>query len=61
MQDSQLKTYLDYLTKGVLPDDSKTARTIILESPDYVVDGGVLYHLYYPRGKGHKWIELSNS
>ena len=52
--DPKLQPLFNYLQNDILPEDSKLARTIVAESPDYVLDNGVLYHLYYPRGKGHK-------
>ena len=39
---------------GKLPDDDKLARQVTIESNDYIVDNDILYHLYYPRGKGHR-------
>ena len=52
--DIVLQKYINYLKNGTIPDDDKTARTIVIESADYILDNGILYHLYYPRGKGHK-------
>ena len=52
--DPVLQKYINYLKNGTLSDDDKIARTVVLESADYVLDQGILYHLYYPRGKGHK-------
>ncbi len=52
--DSQLKQIIDYLRSGKLPDDDTDARHIILESQDYIIEHDVLYHLFYPRGKGPK-------
>jgi RNase H-like domain found in reverse transcriptase/Integrase zinc binding domain len=40
-----------YLSNGQLPDDDKVARKIILQAPDFVLENGVLYHLYSPRTK----------
>ena len=37
-----------------LPPDDKLARQLIFESQDYVMDNGLLFHLYYPRGPGHR-------
>ena len=54
INDTQLRPIIDYLTSGVLPEDDKAARRLILESQDFIVANETLYHLYYPRGKGHK-------
>ena len=52
--DPKLQPLSMYLQNGILPDDPKLARAVVVESADYVLDEGILYHLYYPRGKGHK-------
>ena len=54
MEDADLNLYINYLQKSELPDDDKLARKIMLECNDYVMDREILYHIYYPRGKGHK-------
>ena len=54
LQDMQCRPFMDYLEQNLLPSDDKVARRLILESQDYVMTNGVLYHLYYPRGKGHR-------
>ena len=54
IKDKQLKQMIDYLENGDLPDDDKHARRLILESHDHVINDGVLCHLWYPRGAGHK-------
>ena len=40
-----------YLENGTLPDDKKLANRVILESNQYAVLHGVLYHFYQPRVK----------
>ena len=40
-----------YLSEGILPDDEKTARRILYDSDNYVLDEGALYYLYTPRTK----------
>jgi RNA:NAD 2'-phosphotransferase (TPT1/KptA family) len=45
---------IDYLKKGLLPQDDKEARKIILESADLELVNGVLCHKYYTKGKGPK-------
>ena len=52
--DTQCRPFMDYLEQNLLPSDNKIARRLILENQDYVMTNGVLYHLYYPRGKGHR-------
>ena len=54
INDTQLKPIIEYLDSNILPTDDKEARHVLLESQDYIFENGVLYHLYYPRGKGHK-------
>ena len=49
-----LQIIIDYLLFRKLPDDDKLARQVTIESNDYIVDNDILYHLYYPRGKGHR-------
>ena len=36
---------------GQLPADDSLARKIILQSEQYVIDDGILYHLFSPRTK----------
>ena len=50
--DIEIKAIIDYVEKASLPEDQQAARKIVIESADYVSDHGILYHLYYPRGKG---------
>jgi transposase InsO family protein len=53
--DDQLGTYIQYIRDGILPTDSKSARKTILETQDFIIDeNGLLFHIYYPRGKGQK-------
>ena len=42
------------MEKSELPDDTGLAKRIVAESQDYALIDNVLYHYYYPRGKGHK-------
>lgn len=53
-EDSQLLQMIQYLENGTLPDNSKTARKLVSESHDHVLDQRVLYHMWYPRTTGHK-------
>lgn len=52
--DDALNQYIMYLDDGYLPPDQGVARRIVAEAQDYIVQDGILYHYYYPRGKGHK-------
>jgi hypothetical protein len=52
-EDETLKPFFEYILEGTLPTDDKAARKLMLEATDYVIDDDTLYHLYYPRGKGH--------
>ena len=40
-----------YLVDGSLPSNDKAARKLILEAHDYVIEDGVLFHLFSPRTK----------
>ena len=40
-----------YLLNGSLPNDDKMARRIVIESQDYILHDGTLFHLYSPRTK----------
>ena len=46
-----LRPILDWLRDGRLPDIDKDARRVILESENYQIVDGVLYHLHFPRTK----------
>jgi len=39
-----LEPLFDYIEKGQLPTDDKAARKLILESENFVIEHGVLYH-----------------
>ncbi len=49
--DSQLKPLIAYLLSDELPFQRKQGKDILIESQDYVIDDGMLFHFYYPRGK----------
>ena len=53
-KDSSVNPYIEYLEKGSLPSDTNAARRVVAEIQDFVLQDGVLYHYYYPRGKGHQ-------
>ena len=44
--DIVLQKYINYLKNGTIPDDDKTERTIVTELADYILDNGILFHLY---------------
>ncbi|KAL8567981.1 hypothetical protein ACOMHN_029156 [Nucella lapillus] len=54
LNDPQCQPFMEYLESSQLPQDDKLAPRLILESQDYVLQNGALYHLYYPRGQGHR-------
>src|SRR5208282_2574010 len=39
----------DYLQNGTLPRTDDAARKVIVQSPDFEVENGILYHTYTPR------------
>lgn len=51
-QCSDTAQIIQYLEQGELPTDDKEARRIVIESTEYAVDNGLLYHYYQPRSKG---------
>ena len=51
-KDIQLKPMIQYLKDGVLPEDFKEARKLVVESHDYVLIDTILYHLWYPKKSG---------
>ena len=59
-ESDDLKPVIDYLESGDLPDDSKSARRIILDADQWFLDDNkVLYHIYQPRLKNkHKLTEV---
>ena len=44
MEDVDLQTYMKYHSRGLLPEDQKVARKIVLESQHYEMIDDVLYH-----------------
>ena len=44
MKDVDLQAYINYHSHGLLPEDQKVARKIVLESQRYEMIDGVLYH-----------------
>ena len=45
------KPIFDYIEEGILPQEEKTARKIVFESEQFIIDDGILYHLFHPRTK----------
>ena len=41
--------FLRYLNYGELPADDQAARRLVIEAKDYLLEDGILYHLYTPR------------
>ncbi|VDI13638.1 Hypothetical predicted protein [Mytilus galloprovincialis] len=52
--DENFKDVIKYILDKELPDKTRQARKTVIESQDYIIDDDVLYHLYYPKGKGHR-------
>ena len=46
---SDFKNILSYLTHGCLPENDQAARRVVMEAKDFLLEDGVLYHLYTPR------------
>ena len=40
--DTHLRPYIDYMSEGKLPGDTKHARRFVLESPNYFLDEDLL-------------------
>jgi O-acetyl-ADP-ribose deacetylase (regulator of RNase III) len=40
-----------YLSSGILPDDERLARRTVHEADDYILEDGLLFHLFTPRTK----------
>ena len=45
------KPIFEYIEEGILPQEEKTARKIVFESEQFIIDDGTLYHLFHPRTK----------
>ena len=55
--DSQLHGLINYLENGILPKSQKKARRILLESSDYVVIDGLLWHSRVAKSRRTKHLE----
>ena len=58
LQDEETGPMIRYKENQDLPVDDNVERRFILESHDFKVKNGLLFHFYYPRGKGHKTERL---
>ena len=58
MEDSDFTAMFTYKEEGKVPEERDLAHRLIAEAQFYEIDDGVLYHLYYPRTKGHKWTDV---
>jgi len=45
------KPIFEYIETGILPQEKKTARKIVFESEQFIIDHDTLYHLFHPRTK----------
>ena len=46
--DKLVNQYIEFLSHGLLPDDSKLARVVEIRSQDMILQDNLLYHLYTP-------------
>ena len=56
--DSDFTAMFAYKEDGKVPEERDLSHRLIAESQFYETDNGVLYHLHYPRTKGHKWTDV---
>ena len=47
-----------YLHSGTTPEPKQLATKTIAESDQYFLDDDVLFHMFYPRSKGHKAVRM---
>lgn len=57
-EDPNFKSMIAYLEEKQVPDDRNEANRIVAEAQYYIIENGILYHLYQPRSKGHKWTDV---
>ena len=57
-EDPNFKPIFTYLEDSQVPEDRNEANRIVAEAQYYVIENGILYHLYQPRRKGHKWTDV---
>ena len=56
--DSNFTAMFAYKEDRKVPEERDAAHRLVAESQFYEIDNGVLYHLYFPRTKGHKWTDV---
>lgn len=56
-QDKALHVFIDYLLHGRLPSSQKESRRVLLESSDYLLHDGVLFHSRIPKTKRTKSLQ----
>ncbi|CAC5380701.1 unnamed protein product [Mytilus coruscus] len=52
--DENFKDIIKHIIDKVLPDKTRQARKTVIESQVFIIDDDVLFHLCYPKGKGHR-------
>ena len=57
-EDPDFKPMITYLEDRRVPEDRNEANRIVAEAQYYILENGILYHLYQPRSKGHKWTDV---
>ena len=57
-EDPDFKSIIDYLLEKQVPDNRNEANRIVAEAQYYIIEDGILFHLYQPRSKGHKWTDV---
>ena len=57
-EDPDFKSIIDYLVEKQVPDNRNEANRIVAEAQYYIIEDGILFHLYQPRSKGHKWTDV---
>ena len=58
LQDEETGPMIRYKENQDLPVYNNVPRRLILESHNYEVKNGLLFHFYYPKVKGHKTERL---
>lgn len=56
--DNEFAPIFGYKEHGKVPEDRNEANRLVAEAQFYELDEGILYHLYHPRSKGHKWTDV---
>ncbi|MES9881967.1 MAG: reverse transcriptase domain-containing protein [Sedimenticola sp.] len=58
-EDPDFKDMFQYLEHNKVPENRNAAGKVVAESQYYVIDNELLFHLYHPRSKGHKWQNVT--